>query len=292
MTRNALTIRDMGEQVCWMLIQQAMGMKDAKLQSDFMSGKVALLLFHSASLPERLCATAAVRQMGGSTIYQGVDGGQWRQDADSFQAHLFPIFGYFLDCLYVHGLEASTRNIAALGADFPIINLGSQFAHPVHALADIACMLKIVKDFQGIKAAWIGGVNGTLHSLIEAAAWFPFSLSIYIPPDGEVEGIKTRAMEVGVHIRIVETPEAAVQGASFIFAGRKANSESGAGAELKITEALFAEAQPDARLLVSATPIRAVPIAPAIFSGKKAMLVRQAEYRLCIHKRILHWAFA
>ena len=42
MPRHALTIRGMGENICWLLVQQAIGIPDAKMLSDYMSGKVAL----------------------------------------------------------------------------------------------------------------------------------------------------------------------------------------------------------------------------------------------------------
>ena len=159
MARNVLTIKDLGSEICWMLVQQAIGIPDAKLQSDFMTERVALLVFARHSLPERLCVTAAVRQMGGTTIFEGCESDVWQKEASGFQEHLMPIFGYYLDCLYAYGLPVTSWNISETEVRFPVINAGSPDAHPVHALADIACMLRISRYLKGVTAAWVGCVN-------------------------------------------------------------------------------------------------------------------------------------
>lgn len=290
MARNALTIRNMGETACWTIVKQAMGIPDAKMKSDFMENRVALLLFARESLPERLCTTAAVRQMGGTTIYQGADGSHWREEANSFQKHLFPILGYFMDCLYIYGFKKISEEYDQVPADFPIINAGSPVAHPAHALADIACMLRVMKceDIEGVRAAWVGCANGTLHSLIEATAWCPFGLTVALPPEDNPEPLMERVKELHTRVTFVEKPEDAVAKARFVYAGRKPESAS---MSWTITPELLAKSDPEVRLLVSATPVRAIPIAPQVMASKVSMLVRQAQYRLCVHKRILHWIF-
>lgn len=294
MARNALTIRGLGEKICWMLVQQAMGIQDAKMNSDFMENRVALLLFKRNSLPERLCTTAAVRQMGGTTVYQGSRDADWEAEVNSFQTHLFPILGYFLDCLYVYGFsfideqKVGAHNINE-GVDFPLINAGSPMAHPAHALADIACMLRVAKSLEGVKAAWIGRSNGTLHSLIASTAWFPFTLSISMPPDEDASALRLEVAKLKTRVHFVESPEETVRDARFIYAGRKSDDEC--QIHWGITPGLMARADREAKLLLSATPIRAIPVAPEILASKASLLVRQAQYRLCVHKRILHWVF-
>lgn len=291
MARNVLTIRELGEETSWVLVQQAIGIPDAKLQSDFMSERVALLTFARHSLPERLCVTAAVRQMGGTTIFEGSPSGDWHQEMSTFQKHLMPIFGYYLDCLYTYALPVTSWNLAAADVHFPVINAGSPDAHPAHALADIACMLRISRYLKGVTAAWVGCANGTLHSLIEATAWFPFALRIAVPQGAETGELEARAARMGSPVEFMATPEEAVKGAHFVFAGYRGTLDTEEQARWGITPELMEKALPDARLLLSASPVRAIPVSPAVLSSKASQLVRQAEYRLRVHKRILHWVF-
>lgn len=291
MPKSALSITQLGREVCWTLVKQAMGIPDAKMPSDYMSSRVALLLFKRTSLPERLCVTAAVRQMSGSTIYQSASENLWQEEARSLQIHLFPILGYFLDCLYLYGFPTASRENSEL-ADFPVINAGCADGHPAHALADLACMLRVAKKLEGVHAAWIGCVNGTLHSLIESMAWFPFSLAVSLPPDADDAGLKAYAVREKLPVTFVGSPGEAVRDSSFVFAGRKPDEITPENEPWSLTPDLLARAKPEARILLSATPIRAIPVASELIRGKRSLLVRQAEYRLCVHKRILHWVFS
>ncbi len=291
MPRCVLTIRDLGEEACWLLVQQALGMPGAKIQSDFMASKVALLIWAAPSLPERLCVSAAVRQMGGATVYEGDSCGPWRQELDHFQEHLLPIFGYYLDCMYVHGIPAAKWDAASGVLHFPVINAGSPDAHPAHALADIACMLKLTRDLKGVTCAWIGCANGTLYSLLESTRWFPFALRIALPNASDKELLRKRAEDLGTQVSFVDEPLKAVCDASFIFAGCRSGVASEALSAWRISPALMAAAGPDARLILSSTPIAAIPVDPVVLASPASQLKRQAEYRLRIHKRILHWVF-
>lgn len=291
MAGRVIDIKGLGEDVCWMLVRQAMGIPDAKMQSDYMLNKVAMLLFFRGSLPERLCVTGAVRQMSGTTIYTE-DPGNWREDMDKFQEHLLPIFGYYLDCMYTYGLPISKLAKTEDYVDFPVINAGSPDAHPTHALADMACMLKAThNNMEGASACWIGCDNGTLYSLVECSQWFPFTLRVALSPEVDAAALKRRAAECGARVEFVRTPEEAAEGASFVYAGKRPTLCDASAEPWKITVKIMRMARPGAKLLLSASPPRAIPIAPEILASKASMLIQQAQFRLCIHKRVLHWVF-
>ena len=58
-----------------------------------------------------------------------------------------------------------------------------------------------------------------------------------------------------------------------------------------VEPSLMELAKPNAKLMLSASPIRAIPIAPEILASKASQLLYQAEFRLRVHKRLLHWVF-
>ena len=155
-----MTIRDLGEKNCWTLVQQIMGIPDARMCTDFLSEKVAVLFFAKPSLPERLCVSAAVRQMGGAVVYEvDNDADAWRRELHHFQAQLMPIFDFYLDCLYIYGIPTTSLMHEDLNVDFSIINAGSPDAHPAHALADIAYMMKSSRYLNSFPTAWLGMPN-------------------------------------------------------------------------------------------------------------------------------------
>lgn len=290
MTRRILTVQGLGEKASWLLVQQALGMPDSKLQTDFMTQRVAVLAFARHSLPERLCVSAAIRQMGGAVVYEGTRG-MWHTEMSEYQEHLLPIFSYYVDCLYTYGIPVAFWGAKAGGTDFPIINAGSPDAHPAHALADIACMLRSSRDLEKVTCAWLGCANGTLHSLMAATAWFPFRMRIAVPPQTDTAPLEEAAAKFGTSIVFVKNPEEAVRGASHVFAGCSKDLTAGDRATWKLDAGILSNAGQDVRIMLSASPVTAIPVDREILSSRASLLTLQSEYRLRIHKRMLHWVF-
>ncbi len=291
MARHILTIRELGEDASWLLVQQALGMPDAKMQTDFMTERVALLIFAQPSLPERLCVSAAVRQMGGSVIYEG-SLGLWYSEMDEFQDQLIPIFSSFIDCMYTYGLPIlDTDSRRAEDLRFPVINAGSPDAHPAHALADIACMLRGSRYLQNVTCACVGCINGSLLSLMEATAWFPFALRIALPPSVDSSPVKKVMTRLGTNIKLFDSPEDAVAGANYVMAGCRGNLTGDELLHWELTPALMEKAESNARVMLSASPVRAIHVDKEIMIGRTSLLQQQAEHRLRVHKRMLHWVF-
>ena len=290
MARHILNIKSLGEKASWLLVQQALGMPEPKLQTDFMAQRVALLMFSQHSLPERLCVSAAVRQMGGAVVYEG-SRGSWRNEMNDYQEQLLPVFSYYIDCMYMYGMPVGGWDMEASCLRFPLINAGSPDAHPAHALADIACMLRNSRYLDGVTCGWLGCVNGTLHSLMAATAWFPFSLRIAVPSRVDPAPLKEAAERYGSRITIVESVEEAVRGVNYVFAGCRSGLTDEERESWSVTPELLAKAAHDAHLMLSASPIAAIRVDDSILTSKASLLVQQAEYRLRVHKRMLHWVF-
>ena len=289
MPRNFLTVRELGEHTSWLLVQQATGIPDAKLCTNEMEDKVALLFFAQPALPERLCVTAAFRQMGGATVYESEINDDWRKEMRMIQTHLLRIFNCYLDCMYIYGYPISETEERQENADvdYPVINAGAPDAHPAHALADIACIMRTERYLDKIALSWVGRANGTLRSLIAAAKYFPVSLKISMPSSDEDMAVLDRFIqETEVDVTFAETPAEAVQG---IYAGIWAGDDE--ESPWRIDSALMKNASSHARIMLGARPIDAVPVESSLLSGKTSLLPKQSEYRLRLHKRILHWVF-
>ena len=268
MARHVLSLQDLGDSGSWLLVQQARGIPDARSHTDFMTERMAMLLFAQESLPERLCITAAVRQMGGSTLYQGTTG-EWREELDQHQHQLMGVINYYVDCMYLYGFPARVWETREVEVEFSVINAGSPDGHPAHALADIACMLKYSKDkLMGVRIGWIGCTNGTLFSLIEGAA-----------------------ARYGVTVDIAETPEEAAAGVNYLFAGCRSELDIHDEPHWRITEKLMEKAAPEAHVLLGSQPIRAIGVEKGLALSPRSLLLLQAENRLRVHKRLLHWVF-
>ncbi|MDR3357374.1 MAG: ornithine carbamoyltransferase [Desulfovibrio sp.] len=295
MARYALTVRELGEAACWLLARQAVGIRDAGEYTDFMQGRTAVLIFYQEALPERLCVTAAVRQMSGFVVYESPSARR-REELTRYKRQILPVFDYFVDCLYIYGIPVCGISPAPLDIErvqvkFPIINAGGPDAHPVHALADVACMLRGSGDLREVTAAWIGCANGTLCSLIEATAFFPFALRISLPPFVDAAPMREAARRLRTPVTFTDSPEEALRGADYIFAGCSGEMSGDEAKVWRLDARLMALAAEKARVMLSASPIDVIAVDDEIFASPASLLRRQAEYRLRVHKRMLHWVF-
>ena len=249
MPRHVLTLNDLGEEGSWLLVQQARGIPDAKSRTDFMTERTAVLLFAQDSFAERLCVSAAVRQMGGSLVFQGATGG-WKSEVERYQRQMLAVIDYFVDCMYVYGIPGLATSVDRDLVQFPIINAGSPDAHPAHVLADVACMLRYTRDdLKKARVGWLGCTNGTLFSLIEALRYFPFSLQVALPPLEDRPTLETYARHCGVKVDFVDTPQQAVEGCNFVYAGCRSGLDDELAQQWKVDDALLSHADQKARVL-------------------------------------------
>lgn len=291
MTKRILTLQDLGEAEAWLLMQQANGIPDPRSRSSFMAGRTALMMFKDENLADRLCATAAVRQMGGEVVY--VSKGRWLEDMHKFPIELSPIYDYYVDCAYIQGISVEgTREKSKYIARIPTINIASDEAAPAHALADLACIVRFSGKLDGAKVAWMGAPNGTLYSLMEAAEWFPFEMRLALP---NAETLNKRALEHarknGAKITLAENVTEAVQGADYLCVGCHDGVTEETRDAWRVDGRLL-ELAPQAYVLITSRIIAdTLPVLPQILEGPRCLVLLQSENRLRVHKRMLHWVF-
>lgn len=82
-----------------------------------------------------------------------------------------------------------------------------------------------------------------------------------------------------------------MRGASHVFAGCSKDLTAGDRATWKLDAGILSNAGQDVRIMLSASPVTAIPVDREILSSRASLLTLQSEYRLRIHKRMLHWVF-
>ena len=256
MARYITNLKDLGKDLAWTLLQQARGIPEAKGIDDFLEDKTFVLLFAKSDLSERLCVTAAIRQMRGHAVYMGPEE-KWEETVSQFPAAL----------------------------------MGSI---PAHAIADIACMMRYCHDdLRKVRIAWIGDPTGTMFSLMEATMFFPFAMQIALPDMYRNPIYETLASDYMSDITFFETPKEAVKNCQFVFAGN-----SGRGMlsleqinRWSLTREIMSHAEDNAHVLLGTAPMKAIPIENEVIGSKNALLLLQAENRLRVYKRMLHWLY-
>lgn len=284
MAKQVLTLKDLGYEGAWLLVQQACGIPDPRARSNFMDNTTAVLFFAQDSLPERLCITAAVRQMSGHVVYVGP--GSWCEEIASHPKELNAIVNSYMDVIYSYGIPLPMLS-AATESQRPLLNGGSPESHPINALADISCIYHYTPDMSEITLAWVGCANGTLGSLIEGTEYFGYNLQVALPAGTSVPETLRKAQCEGKKVTLMDTPEEAVQDAHYVCAGCIGEKHD-AAINWVISRDLLSRAHEKVRIMLSASPLCSTPIERELLQGKASLLERQGNNRLRVSKRVLH----
>lgn len=284
MPKRILRLTDLGYEGAWLLVQQACGIPDPRSRSSFMDNTTTLLFFAHDSLPERLCITAAVRQMGGYVVYVGP--GPWCEEVATYPRELSAIANVYMDVVYAYGFPLALLETTHEPTR-PLLNGGSPDGHPINALADIACIYHYTPSMNDITLGWVGCANGTLTSLVEGTEYFAYNLRVALPAGSPVPESLRKAEAEGKKVALVTTPEEAVRDAHYICAGCIGDKHDTAP-NWMISRELLSRANEKVRIMLSASPLCSTPIEKEVLRSKASLLERQGENRLRVNKRILH----
>jgi ornithine carbamoyltransferase len=210
------------------------------------------------------------------------------------------VLSRYADAMIVRTFEQQKLIELAQYASIPVINALTDSYHPCQVMSDVLTMYENEPDLRGARVAWIGDGNNMCQSLINAAAYFPFTLAVAAPEGyGPDPGIVAEAESLGAHLEIGHDPETAARGARFIHTDVWASM--GQESEQAGREAVFARYQVNAKLMsLAADNVQFMHCLPAhrgeevteeIFESKASIVFDQAENRLHMQKAILEWAF-
>ncbi len=290
MARVIMTLEGMGKDLSWTLVQQARGIPDAKGLDDYLTDRTIVVLFARPDLSERLCVTAAIRQMSGHVIYMGPEE-RWAEAVSRYPAAMLGSMSYYMDGVILHGIDVAQWKVERM-TTYPILNDGSNDAHPDHALAELMCMQRHTReDLRKAHVCWLGYPSGTLISLMEATKFFPITLSIALPEDYNRAPIKALVDELRTEIVLHDSPQEAVKGCNFVYGGSSGPMHYSEMQRWRIDRDLMAQAADGAHVLAGTNPVHCVPVEMDVVDGHRDLFLEQAENRLRIYKRIFHWMF-
>jgi ornithine carbamoyltransferase len=188
-------------------------------------------------------------------------------------------------------------------ATVPVINGLTDASHPCQIVADLLTVVEEGKSLPGLKWAWLGDGNNVLHSIVEAAGLFKFSVSAgcpvgYDPEQHWVDAANAALARSDARVVIDRDPVRVVAGAdvvvtdTWISMGQaQAQAKLAAMMPYQVTEGLMAQAAGDAIFLHCLPAHREEEVVTAVIDGPQSRIWREAENRLHAQKSILRWCF-
>jgi ornithine carbamoyltransferase len=191
----------------------------------------------------------------------------------------------------------------AAGTTVPVINALSDDFHPCQLLADLLTVREHKGRLAGLTVAFVGdGEDNMAHSYLLACTTAGMHVRIgfpeqYPPHPDVVADAERIAAGTGGSVTLTHDPGDAVRGAdvvvtdTWVSMGREDEKEArvAALATYKVSEALMAEAAPDAIFLHCLPADRGYEVAPEVIDGPRSVIWDEAENRLHAQKALLAW---
>jgi ornithine carbamoyltransferase len=258
-----------------------------------MEGRGAALLFEKPSARTRHSTEMAVVQLGGHPVYVRPDevGIDTRETAEDVARTLSQFHAAICARVFDHHV---LERMAGAGS-VPVVNLLSDAAHPLQAIADLLTIAS-GPGLSGTSLAWVGDFSNVARSLALASAMVGIDLRVASPDGyGPSEDDLARVRALGGTIDVADTAAAAVEGVDAVStdAWYSMGQEAEAAERRPLFEpyrvdaSLMAVAKPEAIFLHCLPAHRGEEVTDEILDGPASRVWPQAANRLHAARAVL-----
>lgn len=262
-----------------------------------LEGKVLAMVFDKPSTRTRISFDVGMRQLGGEALF--LSGTEMQLGRSETIADTARVLSRYVDAIMMRTTEHERLLEMAQYATVPVINGLTDDTHPCQIMTDIMTFEEKKGPIAGKRIAWSGDGNNVLHSWIEGAARFGFTLAYATPEGSEPEQrFVDWAREQGANIEASHDPYAAVADADCVMTDTwvSMNQEHRARGHnvflpFQVNAELMKSAKPDAIFMHDLPAHRGQEVTDEVMDGPQSVVFDEAENRLHAQKGILAWCF-
>lgn len=261
-----------------------------------LAGKGVALVFEKPSARTRNSMEMAVVQLGGHPLYiqpgeVGLDTRETVEDVTRTLACYHSVIG-------ARVFEHSMVERMAAVDQVPIVNLLSDEAHPLQALADLLTIRREMGTLAGRTLAYVGDANNVARSLALAAVMVGMKVRVASPAGYQFDGATIgRLATLGAAPMITDRPVEAVSGADVVYTdvwtsmGQEHEGEERRQAfeGFQVDERLMEAAQYGAVFLHCLPAHRGEEVSAAVVDGPHSRVWVQAANRMHAARGLLVW---
>lgn len=309
MTRHFLDLSSAGADAIAAMLSDAIDRKAAragwpkgKPDADRpLDGRVLAMIFEKSSTRTRVSFDMAIRQLGGTSIV--MDAGSMQLGRGETIADTARVLSRYVDAIMIRTDDPAKLDEMAAHASVPVINGLTDRSHPCQIVADLLTAVERGISLPGSKWAWLGDGNNVLHSIVEAAGLFGFSVVAgcpegYDPDPAFLDEANRRLANSNARVTIERDPARAAAGADIVVTDTWISmGQADSAAKLaamtpyQVNAALMAGARPNATFLHCLPAHRGEEATDEILDGPQSAIWDEAENRLHAQKAILLWCF-
>lgn len=252
-----------------------------------LQGRGVALIFEKPSNRTRHSMEMAVSQLGGHPIYTRGDeiGLDSRESVEDVTRILNGYHSMIAARVFAHETVARMSHVSTV----PVINMLSDWSHPLQALADMLTMEQHCGSIADLTVAWVGDYNNVARSLSEGVLLFGGRMKIATPqgygPD-EVEVVRLK--KIGGELSVSQSPEEAATDAdvvhtdTWVSMGQEKETESRrtAFSSFQVTESLMSLASPGAKFMHCMPAHRDEEVSAEVFDGPRSIVIEQGHNRM------------
>lgn len=266
-----------------------------------LAGRGVALVFQKPSARTRNATEMAVVSLGGHPVYitdAEVGLGSGRESPPDVARTLACYHAVIAARVFDH----TVLERMAAEVDTPVLNLLSDRAHPMQALADLLTLKDRFGRLEGLRVAFVGDAdNNVARSLAAGCARAGVRLTLAAP---EGHGLSRADLaELNGHageVRQTADPAEAVRGVQAVYTdawtsmGQEAQAEARRATfrPYQIGAALMAQADPEAVFLHCLPAHRGEEVADEVLDGPQSLVWTQARNRLRAARGALAWVLS
>jgi ornithine carbamoyltransferase len=246
------------------------------------------MIFEKPSNRTRQSMEMAVVQLGGHPVF--TRGEEVGFDVRESVEDITQILAGYHAILAARVLDHAVLKRMAATDSVPIVNMLSDYSHPLQSLADVLTMREEFGSLKGRTVAWVGDYNNVARSLAEACALEGAHVRLGCPSGygaSDDELVRIRSLGAAT-VEQSTTPHDAVRDAHavhtdvFVSMGQESETERRLRdfAGFQVDESMMAAADPDAIFMHCLPAHRGVEVAAEVIDGPASRVVRQAHNRM------------
>jgi ornithine carbamoyltransferase len=253
-----------------------------------LAGQGVALIFEKASNRTRQSMEMAVVQLGGHPVYtRGEEVGfDVRESVEDVTRVMAGYHGMLAARVFDHGVVARMAAVSSV----PVVNMLSDYSHPLQGLADVLTMQQVHGSVAGQTVAYVGDYNNVARSLAEATVLLGANVALGCPVGYHASDAELDRLNVlgDGRVRQVHRAAEAVGGAIAVHTdtwtsmGQETKKEERRQAfeGYTVTEQMMATAADGAGFYHCLPAYRGYEVAADVIDGPHSHVIRQAHNRL------------
>ena len=260
-----------------------------------LEGKGVALIFEKPSNRTRHSMEMAVVQLGGHPVY--TRGEEVGLDVRESVEDISQVMSGYHAMLCARVFDHRVLDRMSASSSVPVVNMLSDAAHPLQAVADVLTMQQHLGTLAGKTVAYVGDFNNVARSLCHASAMLGMHIRIGCPAGysaNESDVDQFRALGAA-SVNQYDTLETAVEGAHAVHTdtwtsmGQESESKVREAAFIgfEVTEQTMSLAAPGVVFMHCLPAHRGQEVSEQVIDGKSSLIYQQAHNRMHAARAVL-----